>query len=453
MKMKFVYLLFLIFTVLAGCRKNATSPEDNAEDDISSGGDATTFSNSSLAFSQPAPNLSAENLEKHLQGDLHFEQSFVKAPAIVNGGLGPLFISNSCSNCHISDGKGLVPSAGFPPESMLFRISVPGEDENGGPKPVPGFGTQLQSKAVIEFSPEGNVNISYSEIKGTYPDGAIYYLRKPNYQLTGNISSGILISPRIAPPVFGLGLLEAVPEDVIKSLAVEDSNEEISGKVNYVWNSETKQLETGRFGWKANTPTLRQQVAGAYNEDMGITSPYFKMENCHSNDYCDTLNDDPEITEDILRLVTVYAQTLAVPARRNTDDENVIRGKFLFSDIGCNSCHVTTLKTGNFPEIPELSNQKIHPYTDLLLHDMGDELADNRPDFSADGNEWRTPPLWGIGLIDIVNGNNAFLHDGRARNLEEAILWHGGEAQKTKERFINLNSADRKALLEFLKSL
>jgi CxxC motif-containing protein (DUF1111 family) len=154
-----------------------------------------------------------------------------------------------------------------------------------------------------------------------------------------------------------------------------------------------------------------------------------------------------------LNSVVLYVQTLAVPSRRNFDDPAVKSGKTLFRQIGCASCHITELKTGIHPEIPELSNQTIHPYTDLLLHDMGEELADNRPDYKADGREWRTPPLWGIGLIEIVNGHTFFLHDGRARNLEEAILWHNGEGKASKENFVKLSKENREALIKFLKSL
>jgi CxxC motif-containing protein (DUF1111 family) len=442
-----------ILLVLNSCKENSASPpeENTQEDDILSGGALTTFSSGGNAFSLPAPNLSAEDLDKHSKGDHQFEQRFVQVPAPINPGLGPLFNNNGCITCHVADGRGEAGISG----TMLFRISIPGEDEYGGPNPVSGFGTQLQDKALIGYEPEGNVNITYTEISGKYPDGTGYSLQKPNYSLSGRISSGILLSPRIPPSVFGMGLLESIPAEDIISLADESDNNKdgISGKVNWVWNYKTNEEEIGRFGWKANTPTLLQQTASAYNEDIGITSPYFPLENCYSNGMCDTSNDDPEITEETLEEVTFYVQTLAVPARRNFDDAYVKRGKLIFKQVGCESCHVSTFTTELNSEIPELSNQKIHPYTDLLLHDMGDELADNRPDYKANGNEWRTAPLWGIGLIEIVNGHLSFLHDGRAKSLEEAILWHGGEAKKSKENFMNLIKSDRDALIKFLKSL
>ncbi len=442
---------FSVF-LLNSCKENNVEPANSDEEnDILSGGDLTTFADGSTAFSLPAPNLSPETLAKHLRGDLQFEQSFVKSPSKINSGLGPLFNSNSCINCHVSDGRG----QGGTNEAMLFRISSEGENEFGGPKPISTYGTQLQNKAIVGYQPEGNVTINYSEIEGTYPDGTSYSLRNPDYILNGNLGNDVLLSPRVAPSVFGLGLLEAVSDENIIAMSDEyDSNQDgISGKVNYVWNVKDKRNEVGKFGWKANAPNLLQQTAAAYNQDIGITSPYFPLESCYGSNNCDTLNDDPEISQDILNDVVLYVQTLAVPARRNYNNADVKLGKSLFNQLGCNSCHVTKLETGTHSELVELSNQTIHPYTDLLLHDMGKGLADNRPDFKAAGSEWKTPALWGIGLIEIVNGHSSFLHDGRARSLEEAILWHDGEGKQSKDKFMNLNITERKALIKFLKSL
>lgn len=457
MKKKFLtYLIFtfLISLILLGCEEN-TTPIVEEENDILSGGATTTDLVGSLAFSQPAPNLTQENLDKHIIGDALFEAAFVKAPAIINPGLGPLFNNSSCVNCHIADGRGRPPLGGEQLETMLFRISISGSDEHNGPNPVLGFGRQLQVRSVLGYDPEGSVTISSETINGTYPDGTPYSLIKPIYNITGRIGSGFLYSPRVAPFVFGIGLLEAIAEQDILALADENdiNNDGVSGKPNYVWNVQTQSFELGRFGWKANTPTLLQQIAAAYVNDMGITSPYFPEENCADGTQCDTTSDDPEIDQRTLDMVEVYLQTLAVPSRRNYEDAVVKRGKEVFKQVGCNSCHTTTFTTGTHKSIPELSNQKIHPYTDLLLHDMGDELADGRPDFNASGNEWRTPPLWGIGLVSIINGHTNFLHDGRARNLEEAILWHGGEAKTVRDKFMNLSKSDRESLIKFLNSL
>lgn len=449
-----LFLTVSMIWIICGCEEN-TSTIIEEEDDILSGGATTTNLVGSLAFSQPAPNLSQENLNKHLLGDVLFEAAFVKAPATINPGLGPLFNNSSCVNCHIADGRGRPPLGGEQLETMLFRISIPGNDINNGPKPVPGFGRQLQVKSVLGYEPEGNVTISYETIYGTYPDGTSYSLVRPDYNISGRIGSGFLYSPRVAPFVFGTGLLEAIKESDIITLADEndDNQDGVSGRPNFVWNVREETFEIGRFGWKANTPTLLQQLAAAYVNDIGITSPYFPIENCADGTQCDTTGDDPEIDQLTLDMVEIYLQTLAVPSRRNYNDADVKRGKILFKQAGCNSCHTTTFTTGTHKSVPELSNQKIHPYTDLLLHDMGDELADGRPDFMADGNEWRTPPLWGIGLVTVVNGHTNFLHDGRARNLEEAILWHFGEGEKSREKFMNLSKNDRSALIKFLNSL
>ncbi len=419
-----------------------------------SGGETTIHLASSQSFSTPAANLSSASLTEHLLGDLNFEQNFVKAPAPVNSGLGPLFNNVSCINCHSSDGRGTPILDGNELESFLIRISINGTDPHGGPNPVPGFGGQLQTQSIFGYEAEGKVQIVYSEIGGIYPDGTTYSLREPEYIISGQVPGGINISPRVAPAVFGVGLLEAINEADILALADENdiNGDEISGKPNYVWDDGSGSVKMGRFGWKANQPNLLQQTAAAYVNDMGVTNPLYKMESCYNNAECDTLSDDPEIDEEILNSVEFYVQTLGVPARRNFDEPEVLRGKELFNNIGCASCHTPEFTTGTH-EIAELSNQRIFPYTDMLLHDMGEGLADNRPDFLADGFEWRTTPLWGIGLINVVNGHTFFLHDGRARNLEEAILWHGGEGEISKNNFMNLSKSDREKVIKFLNSL
>jgi len=452
-----LFLAVLIILFISGCSEEINNPEPVQPVDPAerySGGGTTTFIFSSQAFSNPAANLSMENLDKHLVGDVNFEQTFVKAPAPVNSGLGPLFNNVSCINCHIADGRGRPPIGSEALETMLIRISVDGTAENGGPNPVPGFGGQLQDKSIFGFEPEGNVIITYTEISGNYPDGTPYSLRKPTYQLNGQVPSGVNISPRVAPFVFGLGLLEAISEvDILANADEFDSDGDgISGKPNYVYDDRDQTTKLGRFGWKANQPNLYQQSTAAYVNDIGVTNPLYQLENCHDNAVCDTLDDDPEITNEILESVELYVQTLAVPGRRNFDASDVISGKELFNSVGCSNCHTPSYTTGNH-QLSELSKQRIFPYTDLLLHDMGEELADNRTDFRADGKEWRTPPLWGIGLVIVVNGHTNFLHDGRARNLEEAILWHGGEAEQSKLNYINLKKSEREKIITFLNSL
>ena len=426
-----------------------------------SGGETTVFDASSHAFSIPAPNLSTAALEKHLEGDVEFEAVFVTAPAVVNPGLGPIYNNVSCINCHSRDGRGRPPSADEGLVSLLFRLSLPkAEDSVTGkpPIPVPGFGTQLNNRAIVDAAPEGKVKIEYTEQTLTTADGTRVHLRYPNYTLTETyqpLPENVEVSPRVAPVVFGLGLLEAIPENAILAYADEADVDEdgISGKPNYVWDVVEKHYTLGRFGWKANQPTLLQQVAAAYNDDMGITTSLFSVENSAGQSQLTEHNVAPEVSDEILEVVTFYVQTLAVPARRNVDDPQVKQGEKLFAEAQCASCHVPTLRTGVLPGVLSVSNQTIHPYTDLLLHDMGPDLADNRPDFHASGSEWRTPPLWGIGLVKRVNGHTNFLHDGRARDLMEAILWHGGEAEASRQAVEQMSQAERDALIAFLESL
>ena len=456
----FVMMLFCIL-IIACDSDDLIDPEKmDVLDKRLSGGETTIFDATSHAFSTPAPNLSADGLTKHLDGDLEFEAVFVTVPAEVNPGLGPVYNNISCINCHARDGRGRAPASGEKLTSMLFRVSLPNPESDGtqGPVPVPGFGTQLNNRAVYGVAPEGTVTIEYTEGQLTTSDGAKVYLRTPNYEIKDTyqpLPDDVEISPRVAPVVFGLGLLEAIPESTILALEDEDDQDGdgISGKANYVWDVQERGLNLGRFGWKANQPTLLQQVASAYHDDIGITTSLLPRENSAGQLQHDGRGDDPELSDEILDVVTFYIQTLAVPARRNLDDPNVQRGEELFESAGCSGCHIPTLRTGTLAEVPAVSNQTIHPYTDLLLHDMGPGLADNRPDFLAGGSEWRTPPLWGIGLIKVVNGHTNLLHDGRARGLLEAILWHGGEAEQSREAVQNMSASDRDALIAFLESL
>ena len=456
----------LMLSTLIGC--NMDQPTDVIDSSIPeestgalSGGDTTIFSESSHAFSTPAPNLSADALEKHLDGDLEFEAIFVTAPAEVNPGLGPIYNNITCINCHVRDGRGKPPAVDEKFVSMLFRLSLPNTenaDTGKSPIPVPGYGTQLNNRAIYGTPSEGTVIIEYFEQTLTTADGTRIHLRYPDYTLTDTykpIPENVEVSPRVAPVVFGLGLLEAIPEETILAYADEaDVNGDgISGKPNYVWNVVEEKYKLGRFGWKANQPNLLQQVASAYHDDMGLTTSLFPLENSHGQIQLKENLTSPEVSDEILDVVTFYVQTLAVPARRNVNDPQVMHGEQLFAQAQCADCHIPTLRTGVLPGVPSVSNQTIHAFTDMLLHDMGPDLADNRPDFRASGSEWRTPPLWGIGLVQTVNGHTNFLHDGRARNLMEAILWHGGEAEESRERTLQMTNAERDALIAFLESL
>ncbi|MBX7052064.1 MAG: c-type cytochrome [Flavobacteriales bacterium] len=446
--------LLLLFII--SCKKPETWDAE-AYNEWYSGGQQTIWDQSAGAFSSMFPVISNRNALIHEVGDKAFEATFVSSGNL-NPGLGPLFNSVACTSCHINDGRGTPIGPGTQMVSLLFRMSIPGEDPHGGPLGVPGFGGQLQQNAIFGAQPEAEVEINYSEQSASYADGTNYSLRVPNYSVVNAyapLPGDVMFSPRIAPPVFGLGLLEAVNENTI--LEYEDESDAdgdgISGKANYVWDVLASKNKIGRFGWKCGQPTVLQQSAGAYNEDMGITSFLFPIESTHGQTQHIDAVPEPEISDSLLYAVADYVRTLAVPARRNADDPQVKYGKQLFHDANCSSCHRPMMQTGVDVSFQEVSAQYIFPYTDLLLHDMGPDLADFRPDHRANGYEWRTPPLWGIGLTDIVNGHANFLHDGRARNLEEAILWHGGEAQQSKEIFRNMSAADRDALITFLKSL
>lgn len=421
-----------------------------------SGGGTTVFDVTANAFSQPAPNLAGLSLARHDEGDEEFEVEFVPAPAAENGGLGPVFDNVSCEACHLGDGRGRPPGPGEETTSFLYRSSVSGRGPHGGPAPVPGFGGQLQLRAVPGFVPEVSAAIGYATTRGTFADGTPFELRAPTYDLQGlyaPLPAGVLVSPRSAPAVFGLGLLEAVPDNQIYALAdpKDRDRDGVSGRVNVVYNEVRRQNAVGRFGWKANAPTLLQQTAGAYNGDMGITSSIFPAESCEGRPGCE--RHAIEVDDETVGNVAFYTQSLGVPARRDVDDPTTSLGEQLFYTTGCAGCHMPTLRTATLKGVPEVSNQVIHPYTDLLVHDMGPGLADNRPDFQASGQEWRTAPLWGVGLIETVNGHTNFLHDGRARSLMEAVLWHGGEATRARERVRRFSADERTALIAFLQSL
>lgn len=459
--------------ILLGCQLVAEAPAPSPtpagsapeQREELSGGQTTIFNTTPNAFAQPAPGLERMDELFFFVGNSFFNQNWVTAPSSTTArdGLGPMFNARSCAGCHFKDGRGRPPEfEGESPTGFLIRLSIPGQDLRHAPLPEPTYGGQFQDQAVMGVPAEGNIRIEYQEIEGTFADGTLYSLRQPTYTLAnlayGDMHPEVMMSPRVANQMIGLGLLEAVPEETLLALAdpTDRDGDGISGRPNYVWDSYNNRMALGRFGWKANQPHLAQQVAGAFNGDMGISTGLFPAHNCTAAqpDCEDTPHGgQPEIADDDFLKVVLYASSLAVPARRNWEDDTVRRGQAIFSQAGCDTCHTPKLETGVHPTIPALSHQTIYPYTDLLLHDMGEGLADGRPDFQATGSEWRTPPLWGIGLIETVNGHTYYLHDGRARNLMEAILWHGGEAEAAKNHVLQLSQQERNALIEFLKSL
>lgn len=421
------------------------------------------------AFQQIAWKKIPANLrDSILQGRSLTRQTWVISPTLERdiGGLGPTYNRPSCVSCHPGNGRGEAPAlASDAMRGMLVRLSIPGKDAHGGPKPEPNYGDQLNELGVPGVPGEGEAFLEWQTRKERLADGQEVELRWPKIGFRnlghGPLHKKLMTSVRIAPPIYGLGLLEAVPEADILAIAKTQkaAGDGVAGQPNRVWDAGHQREVFGRFGWKANQPTTRQQIAGALAGDMGVTSDISPEPNCPpAQSACAAVKakmgeKHPEITTANLDNMALYHFALAVPDARRQDDPKVIAGGTQFSVAGCAVCHRPELRTGPFPGLPALSGQTIHPYTDLLLHDMGSELADGRPDYRASGRQWRTPPLWGIGLVEAVNGKLALLHDGRARNFLEAILWHGGEAEKAKEAVRRMSASEREALLEFLKAL
>jgi CxxC motif-containing protein (DUF1111 family) len=433
------------------------------------GGDGTVDTAGPRAFRSIAANADNNLVAPFLFGQRMFDVVWDNDPVIspVLDGLGPMFNRTSCRECHEGNGRGHPPeNVGDPMKSMLVRISIPGQGPHGGPNPVPNYGDQIQDRAIPGVAPEAQAIINYEEIPGEFADGTPYSLRKPIVSFVntayGDLPNDMLVSPRVAQPVIGLGLLQAVPVETLEALAdPEDANGDgVSGRINIAWDAPSQQMMPGRFGWKANVPSLRHQTAGAALGDMGLTSLTFSENLCEPvqkeciemAEQIAAKSDAPEIHPELFTPMEMYMLLLAVPVQRNADDPAVQRGEALFRGIGCSGCHMPTLVSGE-GDLPPISNQEFHPFTDLLVHDMGEGLADNRPDYGASGSEWRTQPLWGIGLTYDVGAANYHLHDGRARSLSEAILWHGGEAEGRREAFRNLNKDQREDLLAFLGSL
>ena len=433
------------------------------------------------SFSHFSANLSFDEQERFNLGNGFFTKLWASSPSstLASDGLGPLFNSRACQSCHLKDGRGHPPTtADENAVSLFLRLSVPPQDASEQTLldsrgvllfPEPTYGEQLQVFAVPGLKAEGKMVIDYADKPVTLADGTVVMLRDPSYSIAdlayGPMSDSVMISPRVAPPMIGLGMLEAIPQEDILALAdPEDRNGDgISGKANWVKDKADGEIKLGRFGWKAGAPSIRVQSASAAAGDIGISTPLVNRPygDCTpAETACLSLPTGEqselgisEAPDPILDLVTFYAQNLAVPRRRDVDDPTVLRGKQQFYGLGCISCHTPKFVTSRNAEGDAQKFQLIWPYTDMLLHDMGDGLADHRPEGAADGYEWRTPPLWGIGLTETVSGHTLFLHDGRARNLTEAILWHGGEAEAAKSGFANLPKSQRDDLLAFLESL
>ncbi len=459
------------------------SKMEEGEDKPGGGATSKASVDNANAFSASSGNMDFKRELDFKIGNAMFRKNWVSAPASTDAsdGLGPLFNSRACQNCHLKDGRGHPPlTEGIHDDShsMLMRLSVrPKTDEEKAKLashqvnaiPEPTYGGQLQDLSIQGQKAEGEIKIDYKEKPVKLAGGETVHLRAASYSIVGlgygPLAPDTMMSPRVAPPMIGLGLLEAIPEEQILANADPDdvSKDGISGRPNHVWSREESKVVLGRFGWKAEVPSINQQAAEAANGDIGLSTTMIRQPsgdctakekeclaapNGNSPQY-----QDVELGDDLFKLIAFYSHNLAVPARRDPSDPKVLQGKELFYSIGCTGCHKPKFVTGEAPGEPHLSHQLIWPYTDLLLHDMGEGLADNRPDGEASGSEWRTAPLWGIGLSETVNGHTLFLHDGRARNLTEAILWHGGEAQASRDKFAELSKEDRERLIAFVNSL
>jgi CxxC motif-containing protein (DUF1111 family) len=436
-----------------------------------------------MSYLQPLPDLNPEQRQKFRDGEKVFNTFWIAVPNDVMAswwnlsepgpggaewGLGPTFTATSCVACHIQAGRGhaMESSGGKSVFQQSLRLSIPGTDAHGGPKPDPNYGLHVQpfdtinSKDTDRRAGEAEVHVDWKNSRFTLADGEVVELRKPAIRLEqlnfGPLADGVMMSLRNTQAIYGLGYLEAVSEQDILALAALQKAQGLNGRPNYVRDDVNDKTSIGRFGWKANQPSLRQQIAGAFLGDIGVSSPLYPEQNCppvQKDCQEQRHHTKPDLRPELWDRITFWATALNAPSQRERDNPAVQRGEKLFAAAKCAQCHVPELKTGSYDALPQLGNKTIRPYTDLLLHDMGPELADGRPDYKAGGSDWRTSPLWGIGLSKNVNGSTNFLHDGRARNLQEAIVWHGGEAQASRDLFAKLSRKERDDLLAFLQSL
>lgn len=431
-------------------------------------------------FTHPSANMKHEKKLDFMVGFALFRKTWVEAPSATTAsdGLGPLYNARSCFLCHVNDGRGHAPQDGDSAVSMFLRLSIPAQTDAQKKMlathkttviPEPVYGGQLQNVAISGQKGEGRIHVEYTDINVKFADGKIATLRKPKYSAVdlayGEMHPDVMISPRIAPAMIGLGMLEAIDEKDILSLADIDDKDGngISGKPNQVWSLEYKKVMLGRFGFKASQASINEQNQDAAFSDIGLSVPLHRegwgecteqqMVCRKAPDGGNPQFDNLEAAHKVTDALLLYSRNLAVPMRRAYDDADVLAGKKYFYETGCVACHRPAYKTLNRTDMPEQSEQIIYPYTDLLLHDMGDGLADNRPEGAATGREWRTSPLWSVGLATMVSKRAKFLHDGRARNIEEAILWHGGEAQSAQSRYTAMKKEQREQLLKFVKSL
>ncbi|ASJ76516.1 di-heme oxidoredictase family protein [Granulosicoccus antarcticus] len=448
-----------------------TSDFSKAESfEVMQGGAGTQSTNIGRnAYSQETGTLSFKNLQTFKLGNALFNKLWVSSPSSTQAsdGLGPFYNARACQSCHIKDGRGQLPVAGEKTSSFLLLLKNE-LDGKRGPDPV--YGGQLHAFAVPGVEAEGQVRITTESVTRTFNDGSKHVLQKPIYTIEdlayGDMHADTKISPRLAPSMPGLGLLEAIDaSDILAYADPEDKDGDgISGRPNWQVLDDGQRV-LGRFAHKAAMSSIREQNVHAMFNDMGLSSAGASLSNPQGDctvfqSVCETLAHGEQLrlgkgeaTDDVVDLITFYTHNLAVPARRDVSEPDVLQGKQLFYDSGCSGCHVPKHVTSRDTVQEELQFQLIWPYTDLLLHDMGEELADDASEGDADGREWRTAPLWGIGLAQAVNPNTSFLHDGRAKTVLDAVLWHGGEAQSSLDKVLEMSKTERDALVSFLESL
>ena len=492
-----VLALLSISALLNACSEQTNTPNQMTapafqKSEWLPGGDTTVTPITSVRFDTPANNLTMDEKVTFHSGKALAQQPWIKAPTITDSrdGLGPIYNARTCMACHVNGGKGSVPSNNKQELfSTLVRLSIKSNDsaqhkallQTAGLIPHPVYGDQLQTQSTSlphqlrhvpsakslkhDVAPEAYAFLNWQEKIVSYPDGRKIKLRQPSVNLQslgyGKIEHDTQIALRTAPSIHGMGLIELIPQIQINKLADKhDENQDgISGKVNQAWNIETHKTEPGRFGLKANKPTLTMTIAGAFANDLGISNPLFKTQPCTQKQVSCVQSPNGnnkqghELNAEQLALTVNFNRNLAPVKARNLENKNTQKGRTIFYETGCQNCHNPSFTTSESQSHPHLANQKIWPYSDFLLHDLGEALSDNRPDFDANGQEWRTPPLWGIGVQSKVNGSHALLHDGRANTIEEAILWHGGEAQKSKQSFMHLDKDQRDLLILFVNSI
>ena len=441
--------------------------------------------NGNYMFQQPHNNVGMQNMQRFVEGRRLIHTNFITGDHNEPGndrytaavGLqGQRFNQSACIGCHINNGRSPAPAA---VNQRLDTMSVHAAvvDATGQQLPHPRYGTtvQMNARSATGVAQDwGNsVRVAGFDTQTVkLADGTPIELRKPRLAFDGPVPP--VYSPRSAQPMLGVGLLEAVPEaDILARARATPDEDGVKGQPNYVYDPETGAVRLGRFGWKASKFSLRHQAASALLADMSVTSPVYRSRDCLAGSAnCAASKAEPGISDAELRSISRYLGLLAVPAQRSlasgfprgvaplpdldVDPAQVAAGAKVFQGLRCSSCHTAEMKTGSGHELAEVRNQTIKPYTDLLLHDMGPGLADAYVEGQATGNLWRTAPLWGIGYTDRAMGTAGkvgYLHDGRARNLTEAVMWHGGEAERARQRFAGLSAADRQALLAFLQSL